>query len=132
MSEKVVVVTNRSGYAIAIQGRRIKPLRETAEDQEFPFSSVESAQEFTDSVNNKGVIGLSALFAGDESQEPETQNVDGDESQDTEAKNYASLSITELKAQCKERGLSGYSRLKEPELIELLTQNPLVESSDGN
>ena len=119
MSEKVVVVTNRSGYAIAIQGHRIKPLRETAKDQEFPFSSVESAQEFTDSVNNKGVVGLSALFAGDESQEPETQN-------------YASLSITELKALCKERGLSGYSKLKEPELIELLDQNPLVENSDGN
>ena len=169
MSKNVVVVTNRTGHAFTITGCRIKPLRETTQDQEFPFETENTAQEFTDAVNEKEIIGLSALFAGDESKEPELVEGElieagdetkepeliegelieaGDETKEPELvegelvetgdeavirKELEALTIQELKAKCKERGLSGYSKLKEQELIDLLVGNPeTTESPDDN
>ena len=58
MSKNVVVVTNRTGHAFTIIGRRIKPLRETTQDQEFPFEAEDTAQEFTDTVNEKKIVRI--------------------------------------------------------------------------
>lgn len=152
MSKNVVVVTNRTGHAFTIIGCRIKPLRETAKDQEFPFDTENTAQEFTNAVNEKEIIGLSALFAGDESKEPELVEGElvetGDETKEPKLvegelvetgdkavirKELEALTTQELKAKCKERGLSGYSKLKEQELIDLLVGNPeTTESPDDN
>lgn len=45
-----------------------------------------------------------------------------DEAEDSELteESLRTLTVVELKAMCKEKGISGYSKLKEDELIELL------------
>lgn len=38
--------------------------------------------------------------------------------------NIESMTVSELKAACKARGISGYSKLKKDELVDLLVSNP--------
>lgn len=106
-----VVVTNRSGRRIHLHGMVIKSLRETLEDQPFSFDTDSKATKFEHAVTNLQITGLTALYAGGE-----TLNTTSTETKT----DYQSLSVKELKAECKVRNITGYSSLNEGELIALL------------
>lgn len=63
----------------------------------------------SDTTNEVSLLSLSA--------EPSTENV---EESSGDAIDYSTMTTTELKALCKERGLTGYSNLTKTELIDLL------------
>lgn len=63
----------------------------------------------SDTTNEVSLLSLSA--------EPSAENAEGSSG---DAINYSTMTTTELKALCKERGLTGYSNLTKTELIDLL------------
>lgn len=109
--EHTVVVTNLSGRKIHLHGMVIKSLRETLNDQPFSFGQGNKAESFEQAVNGLGIKGLSAIYAG-----KELSLTTSNETQ----KDYQSLSVKELKAECKARNITGYSSLNEGELVALL------------
>ncbi|QUM78793.1 Rho termination factor N-terminal domain-containing protein (plasmid) [Moritella sp. 24] len=131
--KNTVVVTNASGVRVTIQGRRIKSLRETIQDQEFPFKKDGDAVRFADSINGMNQRGLSALYAGTETEESSVESgvIDMSTSSDDAAvistlaleKELKELTVKDLKAMCKSKGLSNYSALNEDELIQLIIKN---------
>ena len=65
----------------------------------------------SDTTNEVSLLSLSA--------EPSTISV---EESSGDAMNYSTMTATELKTLCKERGLTGYSNLTKSELIDLLSE----------
>lgn len=65
----------------------------------------------SDKTNEVSLLSLSA--------EPSTISV---EESSGDAINYSTMTTTELKNLCKERGLTGYSNLTKSELIDLLSE----------
>lgn len=130
--KNTVVVTNASGVRVSLHGRRIKSLRETVQDQEFPFEKDGDAVRFADAVNAIKQRGLCALYAGTETEESsaggqiDMATSDGEKivlkptSLELELK---AMSVKDLKAMCKSKGLSNYSALNEDELIQLIIKN---------
>ena len=64
-----------------------------------------------DTTNEASLLSISA--------EPSTISV---EESPGDAINYSTMTATELKTLCKERGLTGYSNLTKSELIDLLSE----------
>lgn len=108
-----VVVMNVSGTRLMLMGRTVKPLRETTEDQEFQFVEPKEASAFADAINTRNGQSMKAIYAGVEVVEV----VDIDLIQSLKAK-----TVRELKAMCKELGITGYSALNEAELIGLILE----------
>ncbi|MGF1905275.1 Rho termination factor N-terminal domain-containing protein [Aliivibrio salmonicida] len=113
--QHTVVVTNMSGQAVSILGHRIKPLRETAKEQEFGFDKDQTAQEFDQTIKKLNIRGLSAIYAGVEVES------DGGKDQTLEEQ-LRENTVAELKAKCKLLGITGYSSLKEDDLINLILE----------
>lgn len=116
--QHTVVVTNMSGQAVSILGHRIKPLRETAKEQEFGFDKDQTAQEFDQTIKKLNIRGLSAIYAGVEVE----AKSDGGEDQTLEEQ-LRDKTVAELKAECKRLSIAGYSSLKEDDLITLILEN---------
>lgn len=149
-----VSVENNTGTNLMLMGRQIKPLREFVGQQDFSFEYHFDAQSFADAINERNQLGMSAVVSVPDSelesstesvridsvatvdvpQAAETSTTSSEESSDSlvNANDSYVLSlkdktVKELRAECKRLGLSGYSSLKENELITLLTQRDIKE-----
>lgn len=67
-----------------------------------------------DEDEGQSTYSLASSFVVDESSSDETT------SEEEESIDYSAMTTTELKALCKEKGLTGYSSMTKAELIELL------------
>lgn len=119
---ETVVVLNNSGMTLQIFGKRVRPLREFVGDQSFDFETPEKAIQFEQYLNQHEHKGLTAIYAGTEAVEEKELTVLIAQSEELKA-----LDVKQLKAKCKDMKLTGYSSLKEADLIALIIANTKAE-----